>query len=53
MKRLVAPNLMQKADQLDTYLASQGHNVYNITRDIDNGTVADLAILQMSQTFDD
>lgn len=53
MKRLVAPNLMQKADQLDTYLASQGHSVYNITKDIDNGTVADLAILQMSQTFDD
>ena len=50
MKRLLAPNLIQKADQLDTYLATQGYNVYNITKDIDNSTGAELAILQMSQT---
>lgn len=53
MKRLVAPNLMQKADQLDTYLASQGHNVHNVTTDMVSGTGAELVILQMSQTFDD
>ena len=53
MKRLIAPNLMQKADQLETYLASQGHNVYNMTKDTDNSTGAELIVLQMSQTFED
>lgn len=53
MKRLVAPKLMQKADQLETYLASQGYNVYNTTKDTDNSTGAELIVLQMSQTFED
>lgn len=52
MKRVIESTLIQEASQLESYLASQGHNVHNITKDMDNNTGAEIAVIQMSQTFE-